>query len=90
MNQFTQVQQQEYLRFQEILNIGKQRYVEAGGDARRYRAGFKGEDFLSDAERQEAAAIMQQMFGITVENGLVSCQGHSWKLPDKQHVEAES
>lgn len=34
-----QAQKQKFLRFQQILNIGKQRYIEAGGKAQCYRAG---------------------------------------------------
>ncbi len=40
--------------------------MEAGGEPKRYRAGFKGKDFLSDEERLEAVEIMRQMFGITM------------------------
>ncbi|BAZ13670.1 hypothetical protein NIES4071_55100 [Calothrix sp. NIES-4071] len=83
MNELTLNQKQKFLRFQEILDIGKQRYLEAGGEPKRYRAGFKGEDFLSDAERQEAAEIMRQMFGISIQDGVVSCQGRSWQLPSR-------
>jgi hypothetical protein len=90
MNESILAQKDKFLRFQEILDIGKQRYVEAGGEPQRYRAGFKGEDFLSDAERQEAAEIMHQMFGISVQNGVVNCQGRSWELPSSAVVEAQN
>lgn len=36
---------------------------------------------------------MRQMFGITVKDGYVNCQGRSWNLPDspliKEQIEAE-
>lgn len=89
MNEWNKAQQQKFSRFQEILNLGKQRFVEAGGDPQHYRAGFKGEDYLTDAERQEAAEIMRQMFGVTIQEGYVYCQGRSWKLPDPDQVETE-
>jgi hypothetical protein len=49
---------------------------------------------LTDEERQEAAQIMRQMFGVTVKDGYVHCQGRSWKLPEnspllKEQIEAE-
>ncbi|MBX9253137.1 hypothetical protein H1Q63_04045 [Desmonostoc muscorum CCALA 125] len=95
MANWTEKQKQKYARFQEILEIGKQRYVEAGGNPKHYRAGFKGQDYLTDEERKEANRIMRQMFGISIANGYVSCQGRSWQLPensplDKKQVEADS
>ncbi|MBD2411319.1 hypothetical protein FACHB389_20855 [Nostoc calcicola FACHB-389] len=95
MANLTEKQKQKYARFQEILEIGKQRYVEAGGNPKHYRAGFKGQDYLTDEERKEATRIMRQMFGISIVNGYLSCQGHSLQLPensplDKKQVEADS
>lgn len=86
MKDWTEQQKQKFARFQEILDIGKQRYVEAGGNPRRYRAGFKNQDYLTDEERQEAAQIMRQMFGVTIKDGYVNCQGRSWKLPDNSSL----
>ncbi|MFW9258816.1 hypothetical protein [Nostoc sp. CALU 546] len=82
MANWTEMQKQKYARFQEILEIGKQRYVDAGGNPQRYRAGFKGQDYLTDEERKEATKIMRQMFGISITNGYVYCQGSSWQLPE--------
>ncbi|QSJ15888.1 hypothetical protein JYQ62_29485 [Nostoc sp. UHCC 0702] len=95
MENWTEEQKQKYVRFQEILEIGKQRYLNAGGNPRLYRAGFKGQDYLTDEERKEAAKIMRQMFGISIINGYVHCQGRSWELPVnsplyKEQVETES
>lgn len=87
MNEWSTAQQQKFSRFQEILNLGKQRFVDAGNDPQHYRAGFKGEDYLTDAERQEAAEIMRQMFGVTIQEGYVYCQGRSWKIPDQLETE---
>ncbi|OUL17759.1 hypothetical protein [Nostoc sp. 106C] len=77
MANWTEAQKRKYARFQEILEVGKQRYVDAGGNPQRYRAGFKDEDYLTDEERKEAAKIMRQMFGISIKNGYVYCQGRS-------------
>jgi hypothetical protein len=86
MNEWTEAQKQLFSRFQEILTAGKQRYLQAGGEVKRYRAGFKDKDFLSDEERQEAAEIMRQMFGINIQDGSVICQGRSWNLAQKKPV----
>ena len=86
MKDWTEQQKQKFSRFQEILDTGKQRYVEAGGNPRKYRAGFKGQDYLTDEERQEAVQIMRQMFGVTVKDGYVHCQGRSWKLSQNPPV----
>lgn len=95
MKDWTEQQKQKFTRFQEILDTGKQRYTEATGSHRGYKGGFKGQDYLTDEERQEAAQIMRQMFGVTVKDGYVHCQGRSWKLPEnspllKEQIEAES
>lgn len=94
MKDWTEQQKEKFTRFQEILDTGKQRYIEATGNHKGYRAGFKGEDYLTNEERQEAAQIMRQMFGVTIKDGYVNCQGRSWKLPDnspllKEQIETE-
>lgn len=82
MENWTEEQKQKFARFQAILATGKQRFVEAGGNPKHYRAGFKGKDYLSDRERQEAEQIMRQMFGVTIKDGYAHCQGRTWKLPE--------
>ncbi|MEW6496970.1 MAG: hypothetical protein AB1589_31280 [Cyanobacteriota bacterium] len=82
MSELTESQKQKFAKFQEILDRGKQRYIQAGGNPRHYRAGFKGQDYLTDEEREEAAEIMRQMFGVTIKDGYVYCQGRSWQLPE--------
>ncbi|MBD2770776.1 hypothetical protein [Iningainema tapete] len=82
MENWTEEQKQKYARFHEILEMGKQRYIEATGNQRGYRAGFKGKDYLTDEERKEAAGIMRQMFGVVIKDGYVHCQGRSWQLPE--------
>ncbi len=90
MANWTEKQKQKYARFQEIVEIGKQRYVDAGGNPQRYRAGFKGQDYLTDEERKEAIRIMRQMFGISITNGYVYCQGRSWQLPENLFGDSSS
>lgn len=63
MREPTELQKQQYQRFTEILETGKQRYVEATGN-HRYRGGIKGQDYLTDEERQEASLLLRKMFVI--------------------------
>jgi hypothetical protein len=81
MANWTEKQKQKYARFQEILELGKKRYIDAGGNPQHYRVGSKAQDYLTDEERKEVTRIMRQMFGIYITNGYVYCQGGSWELP---------
>ena len=65
MREPSELQKQQYERFTEILNTGKQRYIEAKGTHKGYRAGLKGQDYLTDEERQEALSLVRHMFVIS-------------------------
>lgn len=83
MREPNEIQKQQYKRFTEILEIGKQRYISATGKTRGYRSGVKGQDYLTDEEREEAKLLLRQMFGdIKVIDGYAHCQGRAWKVPD--------
>lgn len=86
MTEIGVLKKQKYERVKEILDAGKQRYVNAGGNPKRYRAGFQGEDYLSDEEREEALELMREIFGVTVKDGYVHSQGRSWQLPENSPV----
>lgn len=87
MREPNEIQKQQYKRFTEILEIGKQRYISATGKTRGYRSGVKGQDYLTDKEREEAKLLLRQMFGdIKVIDGYAYCQGRSWKLPDNSSI----
>jgi hypothetical protein len=64
MREPSELQKQQYERFTEILNTGKQRYIEAKGTHKGYRAGLKGQDYLTDEERQEALSLVRQLFQV--------------------------
>lgn len=64
MREPTELQKQQHIRFTEILNTGKQRHVESTGAHQGYR-GIKGQDYLTDQERQEASLLLRQMFVIS-------------------------
>lgn len=65
MREPSELQKQPYERFTEILDTRKLRYVEATGNQRGYRSGIKGQDYLTDEERQEASLLLRQMFVIS-------------------------
>lgn len=64
MREPNELQKQQYKRFTEILEMGKQRKIEATGNHRGYRGGIKGQDYLTDEERQEAKLLLRQLFVI--------------------------
>lgn len=91
MREPSEFEKQQDARLAEIVALGRQRYLDAGGDPRRCPSGRHGDDYLTDEERQEAIMLMRKLAGITVKNGYVYCQSRSWKLPDnllKQQDEA--
>ncbi|MDV2996495.1 MAG: hypothetical protein N4J56_006149 [Chroococcidiopsis sp. SAG 2025] len=69
MREPSELQKQQYERFTEILNTGKQRYIEAKGTHKGYRAGLKGQDYLTDEERQEALSLVRQLFQVREKSG---------------------
>lgn len=82
MREPTELEKQQDARLAEIIALGRQRYLDAGGDPRRCPSGRNGDDYLTDSERQEAIMLMRKLAGITVMDGYIHCQGRSWKLPD--------
>lgn len=78
----TELQKQQYERIGEIAALGRQRYLDAGGDPRRCPSSLHGNDYLTDAERQEILALARKVFGVYTKGGYVNCQGRSWKLPE--------
>src|SRR4028119_380005 len=82
MREPTELEKQQYARLGEILALGRQRYLDAGGNPRRCPSGLNGDDYLTDEERQEALMLGRKVFGVYVKDGSVYCQGRSWKLPN--------
>lgn len=83
MSNEIELRKQQYERFKELFELGYQRRLEleAKGDTRR-RSGRKGDDYLTEAERQEFFALGRQLSGFYVKDGYAHCQGKTWKLPD--------
>ena len=86
MREPSELQKQQYERFTEILNAGKRRYIEAKGTHKGYRAGLKGQDYLTDEERQEALLLVRQLFQVREKSDDLTT---SPPLP-KEQVEADS
>lgn len=82
MKEQTDLQKQQDVRLADIMALGRQRYLEAGGDPKRCPSGRNGDDYLTDEERIEAFLLMQKLAGISVKDGFVHCQGRAWKLLD--------
>lgn len=82
MKKMTELQKQQDARLAEILALGRQRYLDTGGDPRCCPSGRYGNDYLMNEERQEALMLGRKLAGITVKDGYVYCQGRSWKLPE--------
>lgn len=49
-------------RLGELMAIARQRFLDAGGDPRHPPSGLKGDDYMTDAERQEALTIARSLF----------------------------
>ncbi len=49
-------------RLGELIAIARQRFLDAGGDPRHPPSGLKGDDYMTDAERQEALTIARSLF----------------------------
>jgi hypothetical protein len=81
MIKLTELQKKQEARLQELINIAKQRYLDAGGDPKRCPTGRKGDDYMTDEEREEAMLLMRQSAGVRIIGDEVHCQGRSWKLP---------
>ncbi len=79
-----QTEQQQDARLAEIVALGQQRYLDAGGDPRSCTSGMHGDDYLTNEERQEALMLMQKLASIYIKNGYAYCQGRSWKLANNR------
>ena len=93
MNEANELRKKQYERFKELFALGRQRYLEAGGDPRRSNGSLHNNDFLSVEERKELAQKGRKLSGFYVKDGYAHCQGHSWKFPENspllKQIEAE-
>lgn len=76
----TELQKKQEARLQELINIARHRYLDAGGDPRRCPSGRKGDDYMTDQERLEAMMLMRQIAGVRIIGDEIHCQGRVWNL----------
>ena len=57
MKEMTELQKQQDAKLNEILTLGRQCYLNAGGDPQRCLSGRHGDDYLTNEERQEALSL---------------------------------
>jgi len=83
MSNSTELRKKQHERMVELSNLAIQRRLEleAKGDTRR-RSGRKGDDYLTEAERQEFFALGRQLSGFYVKDSYAHHLGESWKLAD--------
>ena len=62
MTQSNTIKQQQAQRILELFAIARQRYLDAGGNHRRIPRGLKGDDYMTDEQRQEALVLGRQIF----------------------------
>lgn len=72
MTESQKIKQQQAQRILELFAIARQRYLDAGGDPHGIPSGRKGEDYLTDEERQEALALGRQVFDSEYIQGFLS------------------
>ncbi|MBD2185192.1 hypothetical protein H6S82_21835 [Planktothrix sp. FACHB-1355] len=82
MTESIQVQKQKYERFKELFAVGRQRYLDAGGDPSRPSGSLHGNDYLTDEERTELITLGRELGGVKIIDGSVHVAGRSWKLPE--------
>ncbi len=56
------IRREQDRRLGELMAIARQRFLEAGGDPRHPPSGLKGDDYMTDAEREEALTIARSLF----------------------------
>ncbi len=66
----------------ELSDLARQRYLQSGGDPH-HSADDK---YLTAAEKKEFLALGRLVFGVTIKDNQVICQGRSWKLPIKSQL----
>ena len=56
------IRREQDRRLGELMAIARQRFLDAGGDPRHPPSGLKGDDYMTEVERQEALAIARSLF----------------------------
>ncbi len=56
------IRRQQDRRLGELMALARQRFLDAGGDPRHPPSGLNGDDYMTDAEREEALTIARSLF----------------------------
>ena len=62
MTELNRIKQLQARRLRGLFEVARQRYLDAGGDPQRTPSGRKGDDYMTDTERQEALELTRQIF----------------------------
>jgi hypothetical protein len=62
MREPTELEKKQYQRLQEIFNVARQRYLNAGGDPQLPGGSLNGQDCLTVQEKQEIIELGKQVF----------------------------
>ncbi len=62
MTKHHDIRREQDRRLGELIAIARQRFLDAGGDPRHPPSGLKGDDYMTDAEREEALTIARSLF----------------------------
>lgn len=87
MREPNQREKKQYARLQELTAIARQRYLDTVGDGSCYPSGIKGDDYMSDEERQESIELTRQIFGVriigTTNSSSQTSTDRTTKTPDR-------
>ncbi|MBE9016725.1 hypothetical protein IQ272_11365 [Chroococcidiopsidales cyanobacterium LEGE 13417] len=62
MREQDEIEKQKYQRLKEIFALGRQRYLDAGGDPLLSGGSLNSQDYLTEAEKKEIIELGQEVF----------------------------
>lgn len=74
------------LKFLFELSVQRRKDAEAAGETRR-RTGLSGDDYLTEAERQEFFDLARQLSGVQIVDGQIRFRGRSWSPSEEAALE---
>jgi|GEM_PF-561178 len=83
MTDSMELRKQQYERFKQLFALGRQRYLDAGGDPRRSSGSLHGNDYLTDEERKELCVLGCELGNVRIIGDEVHTAGRSWKITAK-------
>lgn len=71
------IRKEQDRRLGELIAVARQRYLDAGGDPRHPPSGLKGDDYMTDEERQEALSLARALFNDEYINSYLEKKRHN-------------